>query len=507
MKNKLFIILIFFITITTLSVVSASDNLTDSIISDEGTSDLISVSEDDNMTPVVENITKTTSKISVSSVTGYESFTSDIKVKLTSNNTPLSSKKITINLNGKTYTKTTDKTGQAILSLKLSKGTYKAQFLYFGDNYTSNASAQSTITIKSPQKTTLSVGDKYINYRQGSKCLFYVVLKNNNGKAIKNQIVTIKVNGKTFNVKTDKNGYAKIFINLKKGKYKIKYSFKKISPYLASSGYYKITVKSKMTKGNGYWLWSEHMKSVNIKSLSKKGTKQILLHVKAISQHGKSAVVSFIKKAHKFGIKVHLWMQICYSGGKWVRPVNKDGSIKYSFLNKKIKEAKSYAKIRGVDGIHFDYVRFGGTAHLYKTSAKAINYFVKKASTQIHKFKSNCIVSAAVMPEPSMMLYYYGQDIPTMSRYIDVIIPMVYKGNYGKTTSWVKSVTKTFVSQSNGAQLWTGLQSYHSDKNIKKLSQSSLLKDAKAAKSGGATGIMLFRIGISCNFNFLKVKI
>ena len=109
------------------------------------------------------------------------------------------------------------------------------------------------------------------------------------------------------------------------------------------------------------------------------------------------------------------------------------------------------------------------------------------------------------MPEPSMMHYYYGQDVPTMSKYMDVLIPMVYKGNYHQTTKWITSVTKTFVKQSNGAQLWTGLQSYHSDDNAKKLSQKSLLKDAKAAKEGGAKGIILFRIGISCNFNFKKV--
>ena len=260
-----------------------------------------------------------------------------------------------------------------------------------------------------------------------------------------------------------------------------------------------------MAKGNGYWLWTAHMKSVNLKSLAKKGTRQILLHVMAVHTHGKSAVVSFIKKAHRYGIKVHLWMQVCYANGKWVRPIAENNKIKYGFLNKKISEAKNYAKIPGVDGIHFDYVRFGGTAHLYKNPNRAINYFSKKVSTEIHKIRPKCIVSAAIMPEPKMMTYYYGQDVSTMSKYMDVLIPMVYKGNYHQTTKWVKSVTKTFVKQSNGAQIWTGLQSYHSDSNAKKLTQKSLLKDARAAKAGGAKGVILFRIGISCNFNFKKV--
>ena len=300
-------------------------------------------------------------------------------------------------------------------------------------------------------------------------------------------------------------GEAIDFCNLKKGKHKVKYSFKKNSPYLSSSGSAKINVRAKMAKGNGYWLWTAHMGSVNLKSLAKKGTKQILLHVMAIHTKGKGAVVSFIKKAHRYGIKVHLWMQVCYANGKWVRPINEKNKIKYGFLNKKIREAKRYAKIKGVDGIHFDYVRFGGTAHLYKDPNRAINYFSKKVSTQIHKIRPKCVVSAAIMPEPSMMTYYYGQDVATMSKYMDCLIPMVYKGNYHQTTKWITSVTKKFVQQSNGAQIWTGLQSYHSDNNAKKLTQKSLKKDAKAAMKGGAKGVILFRIGISCNFNFKKV--
>ena len=325
------------------------------------------------------------------------------------------------------------------------------------------------------------------------------------GNPIKNQWVTFRVAGKTLSALTNKNGIAKVYLNLKKGTHKVKYSFKRTAPYLSSSGSFKIKVRAKMAKGNGYWLWSAHMKKVNLKKLAKRGTKHIFLHVQSIALHGKSAVVSFIKKAHRYKMKVHLWMQICYSGGKWVRPINKDNTIKYSFLNKKIKQAKKYAKIKGVDGIHFDYMRFGGTAHLYKNPNRAMNYFAKKASIQIHKVKSNCIVSGALMPEPSMMTYYYGQDVSTMSKYMDAFLPMVYKGNYHQTTKWIKSVTKKFVSQSNGAQIWTGLQSYHSDNNAKKLTQKALLKDARAAKEGGAKGVVLFRIGISCNFNFNKV--
>lgn len=524
--KRIFILLIMLLAVLSIASVSANDNAT-VIVDNPATHEVATVDDlpqnqseggieqptsnstetasEDSSTEEEPAVNKTTSKITALSVTGYEEFMTTFKVKLTSNGTALASKPVKILLDGLTYNMNTDAKGEVTLKVILTKGTYTAKIIYLGDDLTSNATATAKITIKAPTKTKLKIVDKYINYRQGSKCLFYVKLVDANNKAIKNQIVTFKVAGKTYTAKTNKYGNAKIYLNLKKGTHKVKYSFKKNAPYLASSGSYKIKVKAKMAKGNGYWLWSSHMKSVSLKKLSKKGTKHIFLHVQAISMYGKSGVVSFIKKAHKYGMKVHLWMQVCYSGGKWVRPIDSHNKIKYSFLNKKIKEAKKYAKIKGVDGIHFDYVRFGGTAHLYKDPNRAINYFMKKASTQIHKVKPNCIVSAALMPEPSMMTYYYGQDVSTISKYADVLLPMVYKGNYHQTRSWITSVTKAFVKQSNGAQVWTGLQSYHSDSNAKKLSHSTLLKDAKAAMKGGAKGVILFRIGISHYLNFKKV--
>lgn len=500
--KRIFILLMILVAAVSVSAVAADENVTD-VMGEDVPQDVLDSAPIEQL---ADNGTaeRAASKIEATSVKGYESFKSEISFKLTSNNKPLASKKLTIQINGATYTRTTDKSGNAILSVNLKAGTYAAKITYDGDNLTRETTKNCNVVIKKPLKTSLKLGDKYINYRQGSKCLFYVKLLAN-GKAVKNQQVTFRAAGKTYTAKTDKSGMAKIFLNMKKGKHRVKYSFKKTSPYLASSGSHVVKVKAKMAKGNGYWLWPMHMKSVNLNNLAKRGTKHIFLHSQALYTHGRASVISFIKRAHSCGMKVHLWMQICCVGENWVSPVKNDGSFKHGFINGKIRLAKSYARVPGVDGIHFDYIRFGGTAHNHKNAVKCINYIVKKASVAIHKIKPNAMVSAAIMPEPSMMKYYYGQDIPTMSRYLDALLPMVYKGNYHQTRNWVTSVTKTFVSQSSGAQVWTGLQSYHSDNNAAKLSQKSLVKDAKAAMKGGAKGVVLFRIGISCNFNFKKV--
>ena len=82
---------------------------------------------------------------------------------------------------------------------------------------------------------------------------------------------------------------------------------------------------------------------------------------------------------------------------------------------------------------------------------------------------------------------------------------MSYKGNYGKTTPWIGDVTNWFVNQSNGAQIWAGLQSYKSDDNVQRLSHSELLKDARNAMNSGAKGVVLFRIGVTNLLNFYKV--
>lgn len=511
MKNKIFFTAALILTLfMALAVVSAADNTTDvsAEVEDADIPEVLSEVEDVNSTsddaeePVV---VKQNSTISANKTVGYKSFSTKFDVALKSENKPLSSKPVNITINGITYKKTTNANGLASVSVKLNTGTYTVKIAYGGDNTTKATSKSAKIVIKDPVKTSIKVADKDINYRQGSKCVVIVRLLDANSKPVAKQTVTFKVNGKKYVAKTNSKGYARIFVSLKKGSYKIKYAFAKNAPYLSSSGSHKIKVKPAMGKGNGYWVWSAHMKKVNLKKLQSRGTKQIFLHVHAISVYGKSTVVSWIKQAHKYGMKVHLWMQVFYSNGEWVRPVNKDGSFKYKYMNSKIAEAKKYAKIKGVNGVHLDYVRFGGTAHLYDTSTKAVNYFVKKVAVGIHKINPNMIVSAAVMPEPGMMDYYYGQDIPTMSKYVDVLLPMVYKGNYGKNTAWIKSVTKAFVGQSNGAQVWTGLQAYKSDSNPTKLTSSELIKDARAAKSGGASGVILFRYGITNLLKFTKV--
>ena len=498
MKRSI-IFLILTLAVLSVSAVCAADNVTDiESISDDGVWEIYSADDGE-----IEDV-KSDSEIIVKDTTGYEQFSTNIAVSLKSNGTALASKPVIFNVDGKNYTQTTDSAGQATLNIKLSKGTYTAGFFFLGDNDTNPSNASGVITIKSPVKTSLKIADKNINYRQGLKSVFIVRLVTSTGSGVSGKTVTFKVNGKTYTAVTDKKGYAQIFLSLKKGTYKVSYSFSSLCPYISSSGSYSVKVKSPMSKGNGYWMWAGGIKTVNLKTLKQKGTKQIFLNSYAFDLYGKKTVTSWIAKAKKYGMNVHIWVQIFYEG-KWIKPLKSDGSLNYNLMKKKVSKVVYYSKIKGVAGVHMDYLRFGGTAHKYDNSVKAINYFVKKVCGEVRKVRPNCIISAAVMPEPEMNKYYYGQDIPTMTKYLDVIIPMAYKGNYHKNTLWINSVCKSFVSDSNGAQVWCGIQAYKSDSDITRLSHSQLVKDAKSCMSGGAKGVVLFRIGVTNLLNFFKV--
>ena len=510
-RKILFSFIVFLTLLLAVACVSANDNMTDSISLDEDSIDIVGVEdnsnevmlEDDSNEDVESNMSAT--NISAEDVETFTDLKDEFTVNLTSNGTALANKSVDVILNGVTYNAVTDKNGLAIISFKLKAGTYDVQFFFYGDDNYTQSNGTATIFVKPEIITYLNVVDKDINYRQGLKSMFQLRLTDVNNKPISGKYVKIQVNGKTYTVKTSANGYATLYLSLNKGTYTIKYWFAKSGLYLASSGEFKIKVKSKLSKGNGYWVNKWDMKKVNLKNLHKKGTKHIFLQHTAFTKYGEKAVLKWIKKAHKYGMKVHIWMAVFYKDGKYIHASNKNGVYNYKHMESKISLAKHYASLKGVDGIHFDYVRFGGNAYKYKNSVAAVNYFIKKACVDVRKVNSNIILSAAVMPEPSSMKYYYAQDVPTMSKYLDAVIPMIYKGNYHASSKWIKKITKKFVKQSKGAKIWAGLQTYKSDWNLKKLSYKSLMKDAKNAKKGGAAGVVLFRFGLSALLNFKKL--
>jgi len=264
------------------------------------------IKDTQNQTPV---------NIKASDYTAYVGVKNEYSVILSSGDVPLSNKNITFTLNGKEITNKTDDNGKTSIFINENTGIYTLHYTYDGDNTTSSFSGSVEITVKQGVgvKITKYYSKVYRNKKAGK---FKVKLTDAQGNVLKSQKVKFKLNGKTYSKKTNANGIATVKVKLKIGSYKIKVSFSKTSTYNSASKTYKIKVKPKQARNNGMWLFGRDMESVNLDKLQKYGFKQVFLNFKAIELYGKSGVEKWVKDAKSHGIKVHLWMQVFYSGGK-----------------------------------------------------------------------------------------------------------------------------------------------------------------------------------------------
>ena len=409
------------------------------------------------------------------------------KVTLKDNSSnPVKDSSIVFKVNGENHTSISDENGTANLNIKLSPGTYSIETF--------------TITVlKNVPKITTSTNCVF----RGK--YFHVYLKNATGSALKNHTVYFKLNGKTYKRYTDDNGRASLKITTKTYKNNLTISFKGKGDYAAVSKTITMRVKINPSNKNSIWVWTRDMKKVPFSTLKKNGIKNIFIHENTVYVSG---FKSWLKKANKKGFKVHIWMQCFYNGKTWPKPCSKSGKINTALQKKLIKKAKTFAGIKGVSGINLDYIRFGATAPKYKNAEYAITLTVKKLTQAIKSKNKNCIVSSSVMADGvESNVYYYGQNLTKMSEYVDVIVPMAYKGNYKKDRHWIKNTSSSFKKAIGGkAQLWVGLQAYRSDNDIRKWSKSALKKDIKYAFKGGADGIVLFRYGLTRFVNIPKIK-
>ncbi|WP_295722769.1 transglutaminase domain-containing protein [uncultured Methanobrevibacter sp.] len=255
----------------------------------------------------------------------------------------------------------------------------------------------------------------------------------------------------------------------------------------------------------GVYLFGVNMNSVNLAKLKSYHIGNIFLNFYAYDTYGKSKVESFIKKANSYGIQVHIWMQVYYDG-QWHNPATASSS----YINSKINEAVKYAKLRNVAGIHLDYLRFAGSGSLraskYSNGVSAINSLVQKIVKKVKAIDKNILVSAALMPEKGDSITYYGQNSAQLGKYLDILVPMAYKGNYAASSSWIKSVAQYYAKHSAKAQVWIALQSYKSDSDTTKLSASALKTDAQNAINGGAQGVVFFRYALSNLFDVSSIS-
>lgn len=263
----------------------------------------------------------------------------------------------------------------------------------------------------------------------------------------------------------------------------------------------------KYSNRNAIWLWGSHMKEAPVQEWADKGYGHILLNEAAFTRWGEDSVYAFIADCEELGMTVHIWFQCFYEDGKWISPIDDENKrIDQDYYTKVINRAIGYVN-NGVDGIHLDYIRYGGTAYKHDYpechATYSITEFCRQLNVAVKALNPQIILSAALMPEVNSE-YYYGQNPAEMGKYLDILMPMVYRYGYAgedKPLSWVEEVCNWFSDNSGGAEVWAGIQTYTLDltRQIESpipMDAEHIYNDCVDIMNTKADGIVLFRHGI-----------
>ena len=209
----------------------------------------------------------------------------------------VANKKVSVNIGGTSYSLKTDGEGKLILP-NIAIGNHALSITFEGDSVYKSANYNGELIILPP----LSENNDF-NVYYGSNIQYKVHVRGSDGNFVgEGHEVAINVGGKTYNVKTDKNGYAILDIKLGVGKYTITANY---NDYTVSN---KITVKP----------------TLSAKNISVKKSKKIKFSAKLVDKNGK------VLKKKKITFKI--------KNKKYYAKTNKKG--KATIVIKKLKPGK-----------------------------------------------------------------------------------------------------------------------------------------------------------------------
>lgn len=116
------------------------------------------------------------------------------------NGVPITDSKVTLSINGKTYSKTTNTKGMADLTIKLNAGTHSLTINYAGNDYVS--AITQTININVLASTSVVVGNNILL----TNGYLRIYLKSNQQSLVSNMNVKITINGRVFTKKSNSEG-------------------------------------------------------------------------------------------------------------------------------------------------------------------------------------------------------------------------------------------------------------------------------------------------------------
>ena len=237
------------------------------------------------------------------------------------NNKPISNKKVSVSINGKTYDKITDKTGKIVLKLNLKPGTYTAAVRFAGDENYSKSTAHALIKVR---KSTLKIIAK--NYKTYFESGFYFkakVINKFTGNPVENVKVAFKVYDsykkfKTYHAKTNAKGIAELRKNLKVGSYKV--VSKTIKNKYLNGDKSKATLKIKETAEMGCSsIFIQVNKTEAVVAFRRDATNAKNLHIVKYKLNGIPAVKQYKTNSYFFHVicAANGWMA---GNGGWDNP-------------------------------------------------------------------------------------------------------------------------------------------------------------------------------------------
>ncbi len=240
---------------------------------------------------------------------------------------------------------------------------------------------------------------------------------------------------------------------------------------------------------NGFWLFGRDMRNVDFEGLKEANVTDIYLSFVAW-RDSHFNIREFTEKCREYGIRLHIWTQVLYLGG-WFNPTTQAGKDRIVAYMNSLDNYLEY----DLDGVHLDYIRFPGNAQRHSNSTEIINNILKDIRDKVKGVNKELIISAAVMPEGSINEEYYGQNYKSMGEYVDVLIPMLYTGNYNAGVDWLRRMTK-YIVEDTDAEVYAGLQSYNSDNDLRVKDKYAMRVEATESVGKGADGTVLFRYGL-----------
>ena len=295
-----FLILVLFIFVN-LAVVSADDlNSTDDTT-------FLNESSKLNLSEVSESIEKTTPSITIDTNNLKSKDLLNIYLK-NSSNSPLKSKKLSIQLNNKKYSINTNSHGAAKLNINLPAKKYKLSVSFDGDDEYNSVSKNFNLKV-SKIKSKITPSANYVS--KNNRLYFYLIDSDGNG--ISSKKITFKFNGKTFTKKTNSRGRVSVKIRLAKSKYLIKAKFSGDNQFKSSSKklIFYVVNPFKINIGNSKLLSNGYLRvyfTYSGQSISKKNIKLIIGNKKFSKKTNSEGIVIFKPelKAKHYTVKAQL---------------------------------------------------------------------------------------------------------------------------------------------------------------------------------------------------------